>query len=61
MKTKQKNGVCIMESIMLIMVLLICVYYEYKSARSSKLINDWNELYKQNQIELGCISEINRI
>jgi len=50
-----------MESIMLVMVLLACVYFEYKSARSNKILNDWDRLYEQNQIELGCISEIDRI
>ncbi len=50
-----------MENIMLIMALLVCVYFEYKSMRSRKITTEWNNLYEQNQIELGLISEIDRI
>ena len=50
-----------MENLMLMMVLLVCVYYECKSARTKKIMNEWNEMYEQNQIELGMISKVDRI
>ena len=50
-----------MESLMLLLVALGCVYYEYRSARSRRLMTEWNKIYELNQIELGLISNVDRI